>query len=112
MVWSNLYKIAPAEGRNPNNEECKWQLKFSAALVRKELDEIKPKFCIVLTNNTWWKYFCENLKTKILQQYSKQNDGIIESVEKYGETQIIVTKRPFLGGKSDEYVNETLKIVK
>jgi hypothetical protein len=106
MIWSNLYKIAPSERANPNDEECKMQEAGCVDLVKKELEEIKPKFCIVLTNDTWWEPFRKELKTT-----KRQINKIIESVETFNETKIIVTDRPFMGN-NNKYVEEILNIIK
>src|SRR5690606_25741063 len=58
MVWSNLYKIAP-DGANPDEEEKKFQNEYSIKLFQKELDELKPKYCIIPTNEKWWLPFKE-----------------------------------------------------
>lgn len=105
MVWSNLYKIAPAEGGNPDNDECLWQHDISLELVRREIEEIKPKYCIILTNYDWWQPFQEHLQTKII---SRSESSIIESIELYDQTKIIVTSRPFRGS-SNQHVEEMLK---
>lgn len=110
MVWSNLYKIAPEENRNPSDEECFWQEKLSIELVRKEIEEINPKFCIVLTNNSWWQPFRERLKTNVLT-VSKEANSIIQSYEKYKNTKIIVTTRPFIGN-SNNHANQILELIK
>lgn len=110
LVWSNLYKIAPAERKNPNDEECSWQEKISLELARKEIEEIKPKFCIVLTNDAWWQPFRISLKTEV-SPLQNQKKGIVESVEKYKDTKIIVTTRPFKGS-SDNHVKQILELIK
>lgn len=110
LVWSNLYKIAPAERKNPNNMECQWQEKLAIDLVKKEIEEIKPKFCIVLTNDSWWQPFRRNLNTHSLQ-LQIQKKGIVESVEQYKDTKIVVTTRPFKGS-SNKHVKEILKLIK
>ncbi|MBS1753449.1 MAG: hypothetical protein JST34_05315 [Bacteroidetes bacterium] len=110
LVWSNLYKIAPAEGKNPNEEECSWQKKISIELIKNEIEEIKPKFCIVLTNDSWWKPFRDKLKTEVLT-HSKLKKGIIQSIELYNGTKIIVTTRPY-SGNSANHVNEILELIK
>jgi len=108
IVWSNLYKIAP-DGRNPNWQEMDFQKETSFELVRKEIEEINPKFCIVLTNLSWWQPFGEALNTiKIENKYIPAE---IESVEMYNNTKIIVTKRPRFGD-SDYYIREILKLIK
>jgi hypothetical protein len=111
IVWSNLYKIAPSERTNPNITECKWQEKISIDLVKLELDELKPKFCIVLTNDNWWEPFRNKIGTSTVS-FTRDSNDIIQSVEKYKNTLIIVTSRPYLGGKSDQYVEEILKLLK
>ncbi|MCD2422813.1 hypothetical protein LQ567_08575 [Niabella pedocola] len=108
IVWSNLYKIAPAAMQNPNDEECLWQEAGASALIKSELDEIKPKFCIVITNDTWWQPFRTQLKTTVLHT---QKDSIIESVEAYGQTRIIVTTRPF-AGNSDNHASRILELLR
>lgn len=107
IVWSNLYKIAPAEMRNPDDDECRWQETGSVALIKRELDEIKPRFCIVITNDAWWQPFRTHLKTTVLH---KQKDDMIESVETYGKTRIIVTTRPF-AGNSDKHASRILELL-
>lgn len=78
-------------------------------LVRKELEELKPKICIVLTNLEWWLPFQEGLKsTKINIEQLEEN---IVSVEKYNGTNIIVTKRPRIGN-SNKFVEKILKTIK
>ena len=112
MVWSNLYKIAPEEG-NPNEKEQEYQLQKSIELVKLELNELKPKYCIVLTNKKWWDPFGE----KIIPHYNskiKLPKGDFSKIEYYGtykNTQIVVTKRPPFGN-SDEYVQQIKDLIK
>lgn len=54
LVWSNLYKIAP-EDKNPDWFDRNLQQPGSCKLVQKEIEELNPKYCIVLTNEKWWK---------------------------------------------------------
>lgn len=98
LVWSNLYKIAPSERENPSQQEKEFQQEKSLELVRRELDEIQPLYCIVLTNLSWWLPFGEDLKTKKLPFVK---NSVIESVEKYENTTIIVASRPFTGNSTN-----------
>jgi hypothetical protein len=107
MVWSNLYKIAPAKG-NPDWFEKDSQKKLSVELVKKELDEIKPKFCIVLTNEEWWRPFRDKLNPIILNNKSAPE---VMSFEQYSNTKIIITKRPKFGNNI-KYVSQILKLIK
>lgn len=108
MVWSNLYKIAP-EDANPNWNERNLQQPFSSELIRMEIDELNPKYCIVLTNESWWTPFQKALDSKILQQIDLPTE--IVCYEQYKQTQIIVTKRP-ARGNSDKFVQQILELIK
>lgn len=97
LVWSNLYKIAPQSGSrctNPTDADCILQRPECVGLVEQELRELKPKYCVVLTNDPWWAPFRTGLRT---EPVAKPNDGVVESVELFGETTIVVTKRPRVG---------------
>ncbi len=106
MVWSNLYKIA-SQQMNPNSDERRFQEDLSIELVKKEIEELKPKFCIVLTNENWWKLFREKLKTTQLVNLSKPQ---VISFEQYNETKIVLTTRPFLGS-SNKHVSQILNLI-
>lgn len=106
MVWSNLYKIA-SQQMNPNSDERNFQEDISIELVKKEIDELKPKFCIVLTNENWWKPFREKLNTTPLENMSKPH---VITFEQYNETKVVLTTRPFLGS-SDRHVSQILKLI-
>ena len=96
-VWSNLYKIAPQQGDkhpNPSEEDCVLQRPECVRLVEMELTELKPKYCLVLTNDTWWAHFRTGLKTT---QVAKTTDSLVLSVERFKDTTIVVTQRPFVG---------------
>jgi hypothetical protein len=108
LVWSNLYKIAP-EDSNPNLMERQIQEKISIELVKKEIEELNPKYCIVLTNLNWWLPFQKGLKSQIIDTNKLSNE--IVSVEKYKNTLIIVTHRP-LFGNSQNYVDQILEIIR
>lgn len=105
MVWSNLYKIAPLRG-NPDSYIKSLQLEFAIELVRKEIEELNPKYCIVLTNEYWWEPFRTGLKTDILHRY----DNRVRTIEQLNNTMIIVTTRPFRGS-SDAHVEEILAAI-
>jgi hypothetical protein len=106
MVWSNLYKIAPSSG-NPCYSEKSYQVELSLQLVKKEIEEINPKYCIVITNNEWWKPFQEALNTDALAMYGLTE---IESVQKYKNTYIIITTRPYKSG-SEKHVSQLLQVL-
>jgi len=108
LVWSNLYKIAP-EDSNPDWFCRNLQQPLSTELIKREIQEINPKFCIVLTNLDWWIPFRERLQTRIVD-YDKLLDEIV-SLEYYLNTKIIVTNRPRFGN-SDKFVEQILELTK
>jgi hypothetical protein len=108
LVWSNLYKIAP-ESSNPDNHCKVVQQVHSVNLVKKEIEEISPKYCIVLTNLDWWLPFRNGLNTKIIG-FPDSLDEIV-SFEKYLDTKIIVTNRPYTGN-SEKFVEQILTLIK
>ena len=80
--------------------------------MKLELNELKPKYCIVLTNKKWWDPFGE----EIIPNYNSRNNvhtkgDLIEYYGKYKKTHIVVTKRPRFG-KSDRYVKQILEVLK
>lgn len=108
VVWSNLYKIAP-EDSNPDGHQQSLQLQHSIELVRQEIKEINPKYCIVLTNGKWWEPFGKAL----IQNFNPVNN-LPSKIDYYGTlggTEIVVTKRP-LFGNSDQYVKQILELIK
>ncbi len=108
MVYSNLYKIAPMD-KNPIYEEKKLQEDYCIRLLKKELEELNPKYCIVMTNLEWWKPFQKGLNTKVLTIDNNLYEVI--SFEEFNNTKIIVTTRPFIGD-ADVHVKQILTLIK
>jgi hypothetical protein len=49
IAWSNLMKIAPADGGNPDADETETQQQYAAKLFIKELDDLKPRNVLIMT---------------------------------------------------------------
>lgn len=108
LVWSNLYKIA-RQKENPLEDVKVLQRRNAVALVKRELDELKPRFCLVITSDQWWAPFRRGLGTT---RSLEEIDGeVVQGVEGYGATKIIVIHRPFLGN-SVRYADEVRKHLK
>lgn len=107
LVWSNLYKIAP-DGRNPNSNERNLQQEISSELVMLEIEELNPKYCIVLTNQNWWQPFQNFLKPTSFEDINLPSE--IVCYEKYKQTQIIVTNRPWCGN-SEKFAQQILQLI-
>ena len=102
IVWSNLYKIAPG-GKNPNTSEKKCQEEISIKLVRAEIEELNPKFCIIMTNLSWWTPF--NNEFRPFEYKIPEGLTEIEFWGKLNNTIIIVTKRPPFGNH-EKHINQ------
>ncbi len=50
IAWRNLMKIAPADGGNPDADERQAQQQYAAKLFIKELDDLKPRNVLIMTN--------------------------------------------------------------
>lgn len=99
LVWSNLYKIAPQDGKawNPDEGERILQRPECVHLVERELKELRPKYCIVYTNDAWWAPFRKGLRTETLKTL---NTGFVERVERLEDTRIVVVKRARVGSRA------------
>lgn len=53
LVWSNLYKIAPAEGGNPSEAMCRQQGDGCRGLLQLEFETYRPRRVLFLTDTTW-----------------------------------------------------------
>jgi hypothetical protein len=105
LAWSNLMKISPAERGNPDEPMKSAQIEGCRKLFFKELEEIQPKYAILLTNLSWAEGFINEIK-----KINFRENSIIEWAGKYEKTLIIVTKRPFQGD-SDYYAKEILEFI-
>lgn len=56
VAWSNLYKISPETGGNPNMALRKKQLPDCREILKKEIEILKPKYVILFTSG-WEKDF-------------------------------------------------------
>lgn len=57
IVWSNLYKVAPSGGGNPNDSLCDLQFNACNDLLKIEVEEFRPKYIVFLTGQDWFNGF-------------------------------------------------------
>lgn len=107
LAWSNLYKIA-RQKENPLDDVKVLQRRGAVELVRRELEELKPKFCIALTSDTWWAPFHRGLETT---RVDHAGAAWVQRIEELGPTKIIVVKRPFVGD-STAAAKEVLAVIR
>lgn len=60
LVWSNLYKVAPADGGNPGNALAEIQFDNCLALFNLELKTYAPRKVLFLTGWDWAGEFLKN----------------------------------------------------
>ncbi len=71
VAWTNLYKIAPWKGGNPNKRLQKAQQKYCFELLEKEIEILSPKYVIMLTSGWEWPFLMclnDNKKLNILSE--------------------------------------------
>lgn len=61
IAWSNLYKVAPAKGRNPDEELCEAQWVYCKSLLAKEIEHWQPAGVVFLTGHQWLYDFADGL---------------------------------------------------
>lgn len=105
IAWSNLMKIAPADYGNPNGEERQAQLDSCAKLFRQELEDLKPKNVLIITNLDRW---AEPILRLANIQTEMKKGNYMEAVGQHADTKIIVTRRPFIG-RHRPFVDELCK---
>lgn len=108
LIWSNLMKIAPADGGNPTGPDWNSQLTTAIKLFEEEISEINPAYVILLTNWDWAEAFINKPSYKIEKIL---NQKFIVAKGKFENTTIIVTNRFRRWGGDQECVNEILNFL-
>jgi hypothetical protein len=104
LVWTNLYKVAPAKGGNPSEKLCNAQFENCLSMLEAEIELFKPKRILFLTGYNWFKDF-DKIKFKNKKTYS---DKLIEWEGYFDKIKIVVAKHP---ERKDEtkYVEQVVK---
>lgn len=116
LVWSNLYKVAPADGGNPSNVLCSLQVEGCCSLLQEELRVYKPKRLLFLTGFGWAQPFLENFgSVKTVDSTYQYVEAIGKSIIEGDETiSIVVASHP--QGKSEslwiQEVVDAFKVIK
>jgi hypothetical protein len=112
LVWSNLYKVAPAAGGNPNGTLCSLQLPGCIDLLRLELATYTPTRLLFLTGMNWANPFLSLLGAPV------QKNPAFQYVEGFGQAtlpggyQVNFTVASHPQGKPETpWVNEVLLVL-
>jgi hypothetical protein len=97
LMWTNLYKIAPAKGWNPSVRLCDVQFEFCVQILREEFLWWKPKRALFLTGWGRAKHFLTRFQTA--QWKDVEEKKFVEWVgtadfEPSHRVQIVVAKHP------------------
>lgn len=109
LVWSNLYKVAPADGGNPGNALCYVQLDGCISLLLQELNDYRPRRLLLLTGLGWAEPFLKHVAPTLS---STLTGGYVEAIAKiqHGSgdmTKVVVAAHP--QGKSERvWVQEVM----
>lgn len=74
IVWSNLYKIAPEAGGNPNAALKKKQFEACRKMLVEEIRQFRPKKILFMTGHYWADPFLEN--SIFDREYNATNNNI------------------------------------
>lgn len=121
IVWSNLYKIAPRGGGNPNGKEVEYQQNVSVKLLKQEIEFFNPTHILFLTGFDWFKPF-ENLFNNVKPlgrncvSGENKNDIYIEGIATYRtknntNISVVIACRPEMREKKGftDKISKTLK---
>ncbi len=111
IAWTNLYKISPWEGGNPNSELIKKQEKYCIEILKSEINAISPKFVIFLTSG-WETVFINSIQREKVNQniltkkWGKYKTSLIE----INKIKYIISHHP-QGKKEDEHKNAIILLI-
>jgi hypothetical protein len=83
IAWTNLYKIAPYKGGNPNSNLQKLQKKYCFELFEKEIELLSPKYVIMLTSG--WEL-------DFIDHFNSNNDMRVLGIKKWDNYQTSMVK--------------------
>lgn len=96
IVWSNLYRVSPVAGGNPDEKLQKETYEISAEILAREVELYRPTHILFITGEDWfyypkWKgYFNDKLDFK----GTFLDDKFICGIGRIGDVKAIVCKRP------------------
>lgn len=106
IAWSNLMKIAPKEGGNPDATLIRAQRGMAAALFKKEIEDLRPKNVLLLTNLQKW---AKPILDYNFLEYKTYESGFIEATANLNGSKIIVTKRGYVDVTHEQAIAEISK---
>lgn len=113
-MWSNLYKVSPLLGNNPNWKLQQIQQRACIEILRKELEVYQPTHILIITGFDWFEPFsclfenvCDFGCRNILRGKNK-NEVYVEGIATYKNARVAIACRPEWRD-SEEYVSEVVQ---
>ena len=89
LAWSNLVKLAPAQGGNPAGPLLEVQRQTGPPLVRREVLELAPRRVLVLTGRWWFEPFATRIGLEV-----DWRDGLVEGVVRQPASTWVIAGHP------------------
>ena len=113
VAWSNLYKVAPSEGGNPDDFICGWQFYNCCRILKKEIELLSPRVVIFLTGKSWSNSFLWYLnggKEPSIEYSLDWGSDYTAELMKIGTFYCLATEYP--QGKTEEsHVNAIIELI-
>jgi hypothetical protein len=106
LAWTNLYKIAPAEGWNPGGSLLASQRAASGALLAREIQELAPRTVVALTGRSWFEPFVDLLGLDV-----EWRAGLLEGFATSGSTRWVIAKHP-MGKPQAQWLAEVRSVLR
>lgn len=107
LVWSNLYKIAPSTGGNPNPTLCRLQYEGCKDLLNLEIETYKPEKILFLTGEGWVTPFIEEAS----MQLAPESSTYVRKIGFLHGAHCVVAEHP-MTKKESIWVNEVVEAYK
>ena len=115
IVWSNLYKVSPRYEKNPDDHLIQKTIEGNIEIIKAEIAEYSPKMILFVTDKWYLEpsdkkpSFAKALNIKFINDSPSE---IVVGYGKYGDSKIIVCKRPDIWGYTDQKVKTMAKEIK
>lgn len=84
IAWSNLYKVAPRDGGNPDNKLCAAQIEMCKDILQEEIRELRPTHIFMPVG---WSWFCREDRYDFSECFEEvapaEKEGYIEGMAYY-----------------------------
>jgi hypothetical protein len=108
IIWSNLYKVAPAANKNPSTQLQRAQREYCIQILTEEINMWRPKNLLFLTGMDW-----ANPIIKGIEGFNIKNTDHLDYVDGAGEiklgnyeARVIIAKHP--QGKNESKMNREI----